>query len=129
MAHGRPTKFTPENRKRILDAISKGAPYKICVEMCGVSDSTFYNWLDIGLKDINDQVDSDHSRFLESLREIEFNRITSHLSAIRESDKGHKGCEWELERSFWKYFSSHAQNIEMNDRLEALEKGKNDKEE
>lgn len=122
MSIGRPTKFTHETREKILSAIIRGAPYKIASEMNGVADSTFYSWLDRGYKDLQEGKETDYSCFLEALRAIQFKVISSHLDEIRAAEKGHRGCEWELERSFWKYFSSHAQNIEMNERLETLEK-------
>jgi hypothetical protein len=61
------------------------------------------------------------------MRSIEKDRIKTALSNINSNEKGHRGYEWTMERSFWKYFSSHAQNIELNERVEHLEKSKENK--
>lgn len=122
MTIGRPPKFCPEVSEAILRDISAGVPYKIAAEANDIGESTLYSWLYQGLEDVKNNVASEHRAFLKSLREIERDRIANAMADIRVSEKGHRGREWELERSFWKHFSSHAQNIEMNDRLEALEK-------
>lgn len=42
---GRPTKYTPANRKKILDALKNGALRKDAAEAAGVGTSTFSEWL------------------------------------------------------------------------------------
>lgn len=121
------TKFTPENLAAILTRIQKGVPYKIACGTRMVSESCWYKWIWRGEEDILNNLDTAHARLVQSLREIEANTIEQNLEKIKETDKGHRGCEWELERRFWKYFSSHAQNIELNERVENLEKSKENK--
>ncbi len=122
MAGGRPiTKFKPERVEAILNEIKKGIPYVIAAEMHGIHESTFRDWRRNGRRDILEQIDSDYAKLVRSLREIEGNRIAMNISTIRESEKGHRGKEWELERSFWRYFSAKASEIELNERVEALE--------
>lgn len=120
-------KFTPENVAAILLRISRGVPYKIACGTRKVSESCWYKWVWKGEKDIDEGIDSEHAELVQSLREIEAGTIEENLVKIKETDKGHRGCEWELERRFWKYFSSHAQNIELNERVENLEKSKENK--
>lgn len=40
----RPTKFTPETVKRLLDGIRAGLPYHLASEAAGISLSTFNEW-------------------------------------------------------------------------------------
>jgi|GEM_PF-3239700 len=115
------TKFKPDTVKAILKEIRRGIPYTIAAEMHEVHESTFRDWRRNGRRDIANQVKSDYSELVRSLREIEGNRIAKNIAMIRKSEKGHRGKEWELERSFWKYFSAKAGEIELNERLELLE--------
>lgn len=125
MAGGRPiTKFTPERVEAILNEIRRGIPYVIASEMHGIHESTFRDWRRNGRRDILAQVESDYAKLVRSLREIEGERIANNLLEIRDSEKGHRGKEWELERSFWRYFSAKASEIELNERVEALESQK-----
>jgi hypothetical protein len=120
-------KFTPENLSAILTRIKKGVPYAIACGTRKVSISCWYKWIWKGEQDIEDGLDTAHADLVQALREIESNTIEDDIEKIKETDRGHRGCEWELERRFWKYFSSHAQNIELNERVENLEKSKENK--
>lgn len=121
-------KFKPDTVNNILQSIGDGVPYQISAEAAGVHRSTFEKWVKKGMQDISQGIESDHASMVGALREIEKNRIKNAMQNIQSNEKGHRGYEWSMERSFWKYFSSHAQNIEMNDRLEKLEKGSKDEE-
>ena len=46
---GRPSVFTPENRKAILDALEGGCYIEDAVAYAGISKPTYYKWLDIGV--------------------------------------------------------------------------------
>lgn len=118
------TKFKPERVKAILDDIKRGVPYVIAAEKNGIHESTFRDWRKNGRRDLLAQVESDYATLVRSLREIEAQRISASLVDIRGSEKGHRGKEWELERSFWRYFSSKAVEIEVNERLDNLEEKK-----
>lgn len=122
-----PTKFKPHIVKAILEDIAEGVPYQIAAETHAVSERCFYKWVENGKKDIDSEIESDHASFVQSLREIESKRIKKAFENIHASDKGHRGYEWSMERSFWKYFSAHAQNLELNERVENLEKSKENK--
>ena len=41
---GRPSKFTPERKDRLLYAISLGMSYVRACMLAGISDQTYYNW-------------------------------------------------------------------------------------
>ena len=45
---GRPSKLTPERKKRIIDSIRIGGSLEGAAEVAGIHRSTFYNWMDRG---------------------------------------------------------------------------------
>lgn len=114
-------KFKKETVKGILLDIMNGVPYQIAAEKHGVHESTFRDWRSKGLLAIKENRENDYSDMVRALREIEAERITLNINSIRDSEKGHRGKEWELERSFWKYFSSKASEIDLNERVAELE--------
>ncbi len=127
---GRPTKFNQKRINLILNAISHHVPYKIAAQANGIGERTFYYWLKRGLQDMNNGIDSDLSRFLQSLRKIENEKIIEYIKNIKTSAKGHRGSQWLLEHVFWRHFSSQAPIIALNEQLDRLEAdiilGKND---
>jgi hypothetical protein len=46
---GRPTVFTPENRKAIIDALEGGCYIEDAVAFAGISRATYYSWMDLGV--------------------------------------------------------------------------------
>jgi hypothetical protein len=113
-------KFDKPTTEAILKDISEGIPYRVAAESNGVAHSTLKLWVAEGTKDFLNGVNSKYAQFLTSLREVEKKNLKRHLSNI-ENDKGHKGSEWLLERCFWQYFSAKAAEVDLNDRLTALE--------
>jgi hypothetical protein len=122
-------KFSQPIADGIIKDIANGVPYKISCESFGISYSTFRSWLQNATRDQNEGKETIYTQFLSSLRNVQKNIISNHVSAISESDKGHKGKEWILERSYWQYFSSKAAEMELNERVEALEQKKVDENE
>jgi hypothetical protein len=116
--------FKKETVDGILEDIKKGVPYQIAAEKHGVHEATFRWWRNKGKASIDAGIEDDYSKLLRSLRKIESNRISLNLNSIRKSKKGHKGKEWELQRSFWRYFSDKASELELNERVEKLENKK-----
>jgi len=117
-------KFTQENIKKIFKRIANGTPYQIAAEANGVHRSTFYDWISNGLRDQKAGIISDYTIMVESLRNMQSERIEENLGKIRKGKYGHKGCEWELSRSFWQYFSDRTADLEFDERLEKLESNK-----
>lgn len=64
---GRPSKFTPETRKRLIDAIRMGNYRESSCNYAGISVSTFYAWLDKGKK----QNKGEFVEFLEAVTHAE----------------------------------------------------------
>lgn len=117
---GRPSKFDEERIQSILNAISECIPYRIAAQANGISERTFYYWIKRGEHDMDNEIDSGFSRFLQSLRKIEGQKIIACLEKITSSKTGHKGCQWLLEHVFWRYFSSSTATIELNKEIGQL---------
>lgn len=114
-------KFDQPTCEAILQDLREEIPYKFAAESNGIPLCTFMSWLRYGLEEIkNGKSEARFAQFLLSVRKIEKERIKRHLNNIGEDGKSHRGSEWILERSFWKYFGKVAE-IELNERVEALE--------
>lgn len=122
------SKFTPERVKAILADIADHIPYKIAAESNGIADSTFYDWIYTGVGHFRDDIESDYTRMVESLRTIEKKKVKELVETVKKSGKGHKGAEWTLEHVFWKYFSSNAAIKEFDARLTKMEEKNSAKE-
>lgn len=120
------SKFKPEKIKAILADIEKHIPYKYACESNGIAESTFYFWLQKGVKYAADNIEDEHTKLLESVRTVEKKRMAKHLDKVEKSNKGSHGAQWLLERVFWKHFGGNAAAMEMNKRLELLEMQKGD---
>lgn len=117
-------KFDQPRVKAILDMIARHIPYKKACLANGVSEQMFYRWLKRGEMELNLGKNTKHAQLVESLNKIEADRIEQHINNIGFNENGHKGSQWILERVFWKYFSANASQIELNERVEALENKK-----
>lgn len=120
---GRPSKFTPERRSAIIDAISHRIPYEIAAEANGISLETLYEWLRIGKRHRDDAIESDYSIFSESLKRAEMQRIREHTDMISAKPERWQADAWLLERRWHKHFSPNAALGELNDKLDKLLEG------
>lgn len=114
-------KFDTPTTNAILKDIAEGIPYRVAAESNGVAHSTMKYWISQGTKDLLEGKNSYHAQFLTSLREVEKKNIKRHMNNIQSDEKSHKGSEWVLERSFWQYFSAKAAEVDLDERLTALE--------
>lgn len=119
---GCPPKYTPERCAGILRAISKRIPYQIAAEGNGIGEETLYRWLRIGRTDLEEGKDTELARFWESIKKTELEKMEEHIDNIRERPDRWQADAWILERRWHKHFSSNAAIIELNKRLDELEK-------
>ncbi len=117
---GRPTKFTPERRGAIIDAISHRVPYEMAAEANGISLDTLYEWLKIGNNHRDQNIDSDYTIFSEALKTAEMTKIRQHTDMIAAKPERWQADAWLLERRWYKYFGANAQLNEMNQKLDQL---------
>lgn len=124
---GRPSKFTPERCAAIIDSVSKYVPYEIAAVANGISERTFYSWMEQGKDDLDNDIDSEFSRFLQAIKSAEQNKIITNAGNIAAKDDKWQADGWLLERRHWKHFSNNAPLVELNKRLDELEAAKKDK--
>jgi hypothetical protein len=71
----RPSKLTPERRKRFIDAIRAGSYVEVAATYAGIGTSTVYRWLAIG----REAKRGEHREFWEAVKEAE---ASAELSAV-----------------------------------------------
>jgi hypothetical protein len=126
---GRPTKFTPERRGAIIDAISHRIPYEMAAEANGISLETLYAWLRTGKEHRDANIESDYSIFSEALKRAEMTKVREHTDMIAAKPERWQADAWLLERRWHKHFGPNAQVNELNERLAKLESGEGRNEE
>lgn len=120
---GRPSKFTPERRASIIDAIAHRIPYQMAAEANGICLDTLYEWLKIGKQHQRDRIDSEYAVFSEALKRSEMTKVRQHMDIIADRPERWQADAWLLERRWHKHFASNAQVNELNERLDKLENG------
>ena len=97
---GRPSKFTPEVRQKILDAIIGGATYKLAAEFAGISYDTFNTWLKKGEQKTSKDPDHElYVQFAEKVTQANAQMAVSALTSIRLAIDW-QAKAWLLERRF-----------------------------
>ncbi len=124
---GRPSKFTPERRASIIDAISHRIPYELAAEANGICLDTLYEWFKIGRQHRDQGIDSDYTIFSEALKRAEMTKVREHTDIISARPERWQADAWLLERRWHKYFGPNAPVNELNQRLAKLEEGEHEK--
>ncbi len=120
---GRPSKFTPERRAAIIDAISHRIPYEYAAEANGICEETLYEWLRIAKIDRASGIDSEYTKFSEDIKRAEMQRMREHSDIIAARPERWQADAWMLERRWHKHYGPNAQLNELNQRLAKLEHG------
>lgn len=120
---GRPSKFTPERRAAIVDAIRNRIPYEFAAEANGICEDTLYEWLKIGRAHRADGIDSEYTIFSEDIKRAEMQKIREHNDIIAARPERWQADAWILERRWHKHYSSNAQLSELNNRMAKIERG------
>jgi len=118
---GRPTKFTPEAKEKILVAIRKGAPYEMACNYARIDYTTLLNWK---RKAEVDKIPA-YIDFFKDLKEAEGHTALIWLEKIDKAmEEGlWTAAAWKLERRHYKHFSSQAGIINLNERVTTIETG------
>ena len=125
---GRPSKFTPERRAAIIDAISHRIPYEMAAEANGISLSTLYEWFRIGREHQEEGISSDYTIFSEALKKAEMVKVRQHMDIISDRPERWQADAWILERRWHKHYSPNAALNELNEKMDQLLDGeKNEK--
>lgn len=125
---GRPSKFTPERRSSIIDAIRNRIPYEFAAEANGICEETLYEWLRIGRAHRSEGIDSDYTEFSEDIKRAEMQKIREHNDIIAARPERWQADAWILERRWHKHYSSNAQLNELNNRMAKIERGESGEE-
>lgn len=92
---GRPTRFTPEVREKVLVAIRAGNYLEVAARYAGISRSTLFGWLDRGRKARSGQ-------FLEFLDAVDGAIAQAEVAAVADvvkaSQTDWRAAAWLLER-------------------------------
>ncbi len=124
---GRPSKFTPERCSRIISDISRRVPYELAAEANGICESTLFDWLNTGKAHQLDGIDSDYTRFSESIKRAELNRVLEHTDMIAAKPERWQADAWLLERRWPKYFGNNVLLKELNERMNLMAGAKHGK--
>lgn len=90
---GRPTKLTPERQERIIGAIRGNAPNEIAAAFAGISEQTFYNWINRANEDEKAGRATEFVEFLEAIEKAQAENEIENLLIIRSSAKGQPTAE------------------------------------
>lgn len=120
---GRPSKFTPERRAAIIDAIAHRIPYEYAAEANGICEATLYDWLKTARVHHTQGIDSDYTKFSEAIKRVEMTRIREHSDMIAAKPKNWQADAWMLERRWHKHYGPNAQLNELNKRFTLFEQG------
>ncbi len=97
---GRKTLLYSESKDRLLDAITKGLTINDACEYAGISEQTYYNWLNKEVSSIKNEEDKKkYLEFLESLKKAQSECQMYCLDFIMK-DKSWQSKAWVLERRF-----------------------------
>lgn len=113
---GQPPKLTPEVQERIVGAIRGGAYNETAALFAGISESTFYKWLQKGNEAREQEIEPENSEYLQFLQAIEKAQADTeieNLLVVRGAAQGKptkegvpgeaqdwKAAAWLLERKF-----------------------------
>jgi transposase-like protein len=118
---GRPSKFTPERREAIIDAIRHRIPYEVAAEANGISEETLYEWLRVAKRHEQEGKESEYTLFSEGIKRAEMQKMREHLDVISARPERWQADAWILERRWNQHFGANSQLQELNKRLAKLE--------
>jgi hypothetical protein len=88
---GRPTKFTPQVRAKLLEAITEGATYKLACKYANVGYSTFADWMQRGA--------AGNPEFIEFSDSVNAAEAEAGITALR-AWRGHFEADFRAPRDF-----------------------------
>lgn len=106
MPVGRPTKFTPETRAKLLDGARRGLPQVTCAHLARVHQDTLIEWLRYGREGnpfFSEEEQLPYSEFYRQWLEAESEFVNVNVGKIAEA-KDWKAQAWLLERRRRKAF-------------------------
>lgn len=122
---GRPSVFTPQNVKKVTDALRLGATYRMAAQYGGVSYDSLNDWMNKGKKaakyadngqDIPQDLDG-YYQFYQELQKAEAEAVLGWLAKIeKEANEGNwQAAAWKLERRYPKDYSRNVTEVVGDD--------------
>ena len=107
MAVGRPSKLTDELCKEIVDYIKQGNYPSTAACLCGVAESTFYQWMKLG----RERKTGKFVEFMEAVRSAEKFAEAYHIQLLRKAaEEGNVGAsKWWLTNKFPEHWGKENQ--------------------
>lgn len=121
---GPPPRITQDKIDLILEAIGKNLPYAIAADFAKVHERTLFRWMKKGWDDLEDGLITDYSQLCQSIKEIEAQKISSHLGSVENQTERWQARAWILERRWREHFTGEAAEIEFRKRLDELKQSK-----
>jgi uncharacterized membrane protein YheB (UPF0754 family) len=118
---GRPTKFTPQVREKILAALKEFLPITLAAECARIDRKSIYNWMETGKEDIAKNIDSEYAEFFHNIKQIRAKNAIFLMQDVMGREKNWQAIAWILERTFREDFGDKAAEIEIRERLDQLE--------
>lgn len=102
---GRPSQFTEENRKRILEAIELGSTYELAAAYGGISYATLNAWLK--------REEDEYLKFSEDVKQAEGKAAVGWLQKIEKAatDGNWQAAAWKLERRYPREFGRTVKEV------------------
>ena len=117
---GRPSKFTAERCAKIIHDISRRVPYELAAEANGICEATLFDWLKTGKAHQLEGIDSEFTKFSESIKRAELDRVLEHTDMIAAKPERWQADAWLLERRWPKYFGNNVLLKELNERMNQM---------
>ena len=113
-------KFNEDIRETIYELVSKGYTYKDICAVCGISETTFYEWINRGKKAKSGKY-KDFYLNVEKAKSLRKNNLIDKLIEKTESKDDWKGYAWLLERGYGDEFARPEVKIrqEIESKVEA----------
>lgn len=118
-----PHPFKKLNEKLIdsvVKDIARGSTHKLAAQVNGITPRIMQIWVKQGDIDVEHEIDSLCARLVRSLAKVKQAEVVDCREKIKESDKGHKGCEWTLEHAYWREFGKDANIKALSDEIAEL---------
>lgn len=112
--------ITEQQLELCLADLRLGVPIKYATESNGINEGHFHSMIRQGMMDWTEKKDTLNARLAKSLRVIQKDFVMRHMTKILESEKGHKGAEWTLERLYWRVFSKSAEVLDLQQQIDDL---------
>lgn len=96
---GRKTKCTPELIQRVAEGIRLGNYANVVAAACSIGDSTYYQWLAQGNKDIENGKESIYAEFAEAIKKASSEAEMRNIALIdKAAEEQWQAAAWKLER-------------------------------